>query len=411
MSFISYAQNFEDVMLWRALKHIECGFYVDVGANDPEIDSVTRLFYEKGWRGINVEPVQEWFEKLQEERPRDINLQLAVGGQKGELTLYEIPRTGLSTTDKTIAERHFSELGFEVVEKTVIVESLTSICQRLHLAPIHFLKIDVEGAEIDVIAGVDFSIVRPWIIIVESTIPNSPVEAFAQWEPILLASCYDYVYFDGLNRFYIAQEHEELKRFFHAPPNFFDGFVLSGKSSAPFCSLANSLAEEQRKGKQEAESAAQAADQRAQQAESAAQAADQRAQQAVVLHEALLKSHSWRFTAPLRSLSTLARWFVQGSRAWLTLAPGSRPRRTTRLALMHLKLYVARRQRLKALVVRWLEPFPALRMHLRLIASSGLPSPPAHPMTVEGPEHLAPRARQIYTDLKFAIERRRKEQG
>ena len=32
MSFISYAQNFEDVMLWRALKHISEGFYIDIGA-------------------------------------------------------------------------------------------------------------------------------------------------------------------------------------------------------------------------------------------------------------------------------------------------------------------------------------------------------------------------------------------
>ncbi|HZF37393.1 MAG TPA: FkbM family methyltransferase, partial [Blastocatellia bacterium] len=46
MSFISYAQNFEDVMLWRALKHIDRGFYIDVGANDPDLDSVTKAFYE-----------------------------------------------------------------------------------------------------------------------------------------------------------------------------------------------------------------------------------------------------------------------------------------------------------------------------------------------------------------------------
>ena len=52
MSFVSYAQNFEDVMLWRALKHIDCGFYIDVGAQDPVIDSVTKSFYDHGWRGV-----------------------------------------------------------------------------------------------------------------------------------------------------------------------------------------------------------------------------------------------------------------------------------------------------------------------------------------------------------------------
>ena len=57
MTFISYAQNFEDVILWRAFKNLQNGFYVDVGANDPINDSVTQAFYEKGWRGINIEPI------------------------------------------------------------------------------------------------------------------------------------------------------------------------------------------------------------------------------------------------------------------------------------------------------------------------------------------------------------------
>ena len=55
MTFISYAQNFEDVMLWRALKHINNGFYIDIGANDPVVDSVSLAFYENGWRGVHVE--------------------------------------------------------------------------------------------------------------------------------------------------------------------------------------------------------------------------------------------------------------------------------------------------------------------------------------------------------------------
>ena len=57
MTFVSYAQNFEDVMLWRALREVTHGFYIDVGAADPDSDSVTRAFYDRGWSGINVEPV------------------------------------------------------------------------------------------------------------------------------------------------------------------------------------------------------------------------------------------------------------------------------------------------------------------------------------------------------------------
>ena len=55
--FISYAQNAEDVVLWRTLGHVPCGSYVDVGAADPTADSVTRGSMKR-WRGVNVEPVQ-----------------------------------------------------------------------------------------------------------------------------------------------------------------------------------------------------------------------------------------------------------------------------------------------------------------------------------------------------------------
>ena len=76
---VSHAQNFEDVMLARALKNTQQGFYVDVGAWDPNVETVTRYFYERGWRGINVEPALTYYEMLQTCRPRDINLRVAAG--------------------------------------------------------------------------------------------------------------------------------------------------------------------------------------------------------------------------------------------------------------------------------------------------------------------------------------------
>lgn len=227
MNFVSYSQNFEDVILWRALKHIENGFYIDVGANDPYQDSVTKAFYERGWRGINIEPVSEWFEKLERERPLDINLNVSAGAEQGKLLLYEIPNTGLSTHSNINAERHKLELGVDVRAITVQVKTLTEICHEYHSAPIHFLKIDVEGMEKEVLAGLDFSVVRPWVVLIEATLPNTSVEDFKGWEGILLSADYDFVYFDGLNRFYVAKEHKELKSAFLIPPNYFDEFVLS----------------------------------------------------------------------------------------------------------------------------------------------------------------------------------------
>ena len=52
----SYAQTRKDVLQWRALDNVQYGFYIDVGAHDPTELSVTRAFYDRGRRGINVEP-------------------------------------------------------------------------------------------------------------------------------------------------------------------------------------------------------------------------------------------------------------------------------------------------------------------------------------------------------------------
>jgi hypothetical protein len=96
--FLSYAQNCEDVILYRALRHVGPGFYIDVGAADPMSHSVTRAFYERGWRGVNVEPNPWFFARLTGERPRDINIQAAVSDITGVAPFYFVGgNTGLST--------------------------------------------------------------------------------------------------------------------------------------------------------------------------------------------------------------------------------------------------------------------------------------------------------------------------
>lgn len=171
MTFISYAQNFEDIRLWRALKHFENGFYIDVGANQPTVDSVTKAFYERGWTGINIEPVQVYHDALCQERPKDINLQCVAGDNAEALTFYAIADTGLSTVEASVAKQH-RDAGKDVRSHTVHSRTLTSICEEHVKGPIHFLKIDVEGHEETVLRGMDFSQWRPWIILIETLDPR-----------------------------------------------------------------------------------------------------------------------------------------------------------------------------------------------------------------------------------------------
>lgn len=236
MTFVSYAQNFEDVMLWRALRHVEQGFYVDVGAQDPDVDSVTRAFYERGWRGINIEPVKKYHLALAGKRPRDVNLNVAAGCEEGEIVFNVFEGTGLSTAVGAVASGH-EEAGRERKQERVPVRTLQSICEQYHVAPIHFMKIDVEGFEADVLLGINLSRIRPWIVVVEATLPNSQVTSYESWEPMLVGAGYEFVYFDGLNRYYVAGEHRELAASFSSPPNVFDDFTFSGLASQPFCRL------------------------------------------------------------------------------------------------------------------------------------------------------------------------------
>ncbi|HVI53955.1 MAG TPA: FkbM family methyltransferase [Luteibacter sp.] len=222
MTFVSYAQNFEDVMLHRALKHVRHGVYVDVGAQHPTVDSVTKAFSLMGWRGINIEPVRYWFDMLEVDRPHDVNLNIAVG-DGANLSFFEVQGTGLSTTDPALAARYTAE-GREVIERKVRAVPLDEILSSNAFDEVHFLKIDCEGAERAALASCSFETVRPWIVVVEATEPNSQVSTAWQWESLLTDRGYTRVYNDGLNLYFVAKEHDELRAEFALPPNVFDNY-------------------------------------------------------------------------------------------------------------------------------------------------------------------------------------------
>lgn len=224
MTLISYAQNLEDIVLFRALSDVENGFYIDIGAYDPALHSVTKLFYDRGWHGINIEPVRAQFDRLQADRPRDINLNVAVAPSPGFITLYEVG--GLSTTVQDIATRH-AEAGFGTKPVTVPALTLESVMASVEVGAIHFLKIDIEGAEEAVITATRFQNVRPWIIAVEATAPLTQKSTYKRWDEHLVSEGYEFIYFDGLNRYYLAREQIARKERLGLQPNVFDEYKTS----------------------------------------------------------------------------------------------------------------------------------------------------------------------------------------
>jgi len=212
LSFISYAQNREDVVLWRALGHIPAGRYVEVGANHPRTESVTRAFYDRGWSGITVEPMHEFAEAHRAERPRDTMVEAVITDEDTDtVVLHEIAATGLSSIVDSVGAQHRAA-GATVVDKPVRALRLSDVLERHGTLgqDVHFMLVDTEGSEPQVLASVDFDRFRPWVLVIESTAPNSTVQTHEMWEPDLLAAGYLFCLFDGLSRFYVAEERAEL---------------------------------------------------------------------------------------------------------------------------------------------------------------------------------------------------------
>jgi FkbM family methyltransferase len=229
---ISYAQNREDVVLARAFGDQVRGLYIDVGAEHPVLNSVTKHFHDLGWRGINIDPSPWSIALLESERPTDVNLGVGVGDTEGKATFYEGPfdNHGASTFRVDVAAR-YGRLGQEFLEiDDVPITTLALICEDyVGDRTIDFLKIDVEGFECEAVAGADWKRWRPRVVIVEATAPNDRTPTHEAWEPTLLSAGYVCALFDGLNRFYALEEDADLVQALSSPACVFDDYVEAGR--------------------------------------------------------------------------------------------------------------------------------------------------------------------------------------
>jgi FkbM family methyltransferase len=401
MTLISYAQNYEDVMLWRALKDVVGGCYIDVGANDPLVFSVTKTFYDQGWRGINIEPMQQYYQRLCEQRTEDVNLSVGAGEKNGFMTYYEIPDTGLSTLDETIAEQHKKD-GWKVLIRSIALMSLSTVCEHYVKGPIHFLKVDVEGAEKLVLLGMDFTHYRPWIVIVESTVPMSQQENSEAWEYILLDNNYKCVYFDGLNRYYISHEKvADLESAFSVPPNVFDSFQPYSEYNLTQekKSLQEALQVKEAQCQKLEETLQEKEDQR-QQLKQALQNKEDQRQQIEQLFNIIEKSRSWRFTMPIRLVANILRKIKAKLRG--KNSSGRSLRGLIKAVLIHAVQFIQIRPRLKAFLKPVISSFPGLKARLkRMKTGKFVARKTIH--RIDNAHNLSPRAAQIHIDLMQAL--------
>ncbi|SEO21123.1 hypothetical protein SAMN05428959_105374 [Duganella sp. CF517] len=440
MSLTSYAHNFEDVLLVRALGHLERGVYVDTAAGEPLRGNATQALYERGWRGVNLEPSPARLRRLRIARPADVNLAVAAAGAPGERTWFELGGEdgGAATFDAALARRHRAA-GHDVVQHSVALDTLDALCARHLDGALHVLRL----GEADALDGLDLERWRPWIIVLRAA-GTAPLAALA-------AARYALAHADGHSQFYVADEHRALAPALALPPHPADDFVLCEDHhySHPLTALrrraeqAEADAEAARAWAKDhvrewrqkfdrveaAEQRAAAADQRAGEADQRAAVADQRAADALArlshtgerlrAAEAELPlqlaranhaegtlagvyaSASWRLTRPLRAGNLLRARATAWSRALPGRVARALLRRAKGAAGVALR-YVNARPRLSFFLRRNLARLPfmvplmrRLKLRLELNARHGAAPAAVHAELDDLPDS----ARRVFDDL------------
>ena len=222
---LSFAQNFEDVILKRAFSGKKQGFFLDIGAQHTEIDSVSRHFILNGWNGILIEPVPAYAILLKEEYPHITVLQKYVG-EKGNREMYVVADTGLSTSDEMLAQA-YKNLGLNISNEICEGMTLDEIFEFIGEVDIDWMKIDAENSEVEILNSWKSENVKPTIVVLEVLDPLHKSQINNEISELMKSKGYVEVYFDGLNKFFLSKNHGEMKIHFDLPPNIFDNFCIS----------------------------------------------------------------------------------------------------------------------------------------------------------------------------------------
>lgn len=208
-NFISYSPDFEDFILYYIFYDIPNGFYIDVGAHDPNKWSVTKSFYDRGWHGINIDPLPNKYPLFEKYRRRDINLQIGAGNKVGHATL---------NVRNDCSSMIYNKKANNTNIINIKVDTLSNICRKyvpIELQ-IQFCKIDVESAEKLVLLGFDFINYRPKIFCIESLFNKKKnLSEYIEWEYILTKNDYVFVFKYGRNRYYYDKRLANLKTKFN----------------------------------------------------------------------------------------------------------------------------------------------------------------------------------------------------
>lgn len=168
----AYSQDGEDVVLaaFYEAKPKYKGFYVDIGALHPLRFSNTQFFYERGWKGINIDATPGSMEEFKNLRPLDINIEAGITNSRGKMHYYMFKEPALNSFDEKISKERI-DFGWELLAKKEIETfPINEILERYLPGgqKIDFINIDIEGLELQILESFDFSKYSPDYFLIEA---------------------------------------------------------------------------------------------------------------------------------------------------------------------------------------------------------------------------------------------------
>lgn len=202
----TYAQHGDDLMalnLFELIGGEHAKRYLDLGAHHPTDISNTRLLYERGWRGVNVEANPDLIPAFLKERPEDTTVCVGVAAEPGEADFYRYSQTsGRNTFSRAETESLKGVMTVQAVEPLKVVsvnQIVKTYCGGVWPA---FLSVDIEGLDHEVIASADFSESSPLVICVETRRHETVAR-----EELLLRKGYGCYCRMGENLFFVRMGH------------------------------------------------------------------------------------------------------------------------------------------------------------------------------------------------------------
>lgn len=192
-------------ILNKVLEYLPTNFIgsaVELGACDGVYLSNTLELERQGWKVLCIEPNPQYYEDLQKNRKLCQNYAVAaIPGDNIPFTIFYFPHTkeaGLSSL--TPIEDVKNQMGPYNYCRTVLVKvrTLDQCMLEAGMQSVHFLSLDVEGGEMEVLKGFNLNHWRPWVIVLENHDKDSRYVDY-------LRSLYDLTFRDNYDEYYVLR--------------------------------------------------------------------------------------------------------------------------------------------------------------------------------------------------------------